>query len=122
MNKKTLKELKEKLKEERESIEEDLSKFADKDKNLQGDWDTRFPRSKEEVGGSQLEAAADEVEEYEALLPIEHNLENKLQDINIALEKIKKDKYGICEECNKKISIERLKIIPQARKCKKCNK
>jgi len=54
------------------------------------------------------------------LLPIEFSLEKKLQDINLALEKIKKGKYGTCEDCKKTISIERLKAFPSAKSCEKC--
>ena len=124
MDKKLLSELEQKLIKEKELLEKELSSFADKDKNLKGDWDTRFPyqgtEQNRETGGSALEEMADEVEEYGNLLPIEYNLELKLRDINIALEKIKKGTYGICEKCGKKISIERLKAWPEARLCQKC--
>ncbi|HDJ30363.1 MAG TPA: hypothetical protein ENF31_00090 [bacterium] len=120
MNKKILKQLEKQLKEEKAAIEAELKKFAKKDKKLEGDWDTRFPHFDGETGGAILEKAADEVEEYEALLPVEFSLEKKLQDINLALEKIKKGKYGICEKCKKPISLERLKAFPAARTCKKC--
>jgi len=40
----------------------------------------------------------------------------------LALEKIKKAKYGKCEKCKKKITEERLKIYPEARTCNKCGK
>ena len=120
MNKKILQQLKQELAKRKEATERELRTFAKEDKKLKGDWDTRFPHFNGEAGGSQLEKAADEVENYEALLPIEFNLEKKLQDVNLALEKIKKGKYGICEKCKQTISAERLKAIPEARTCKKC--
>ena len=120
MDKKLLKELKEKLEKEKSQIEEELKKFAKKDEKLKGDWDTRYPKWDGEAGSSSLETMADELEEYESLLPIEQTLELKLRDINLALEKIKKGKYGICEKCGKEIDIERLKTIPEARFCLKC--
>ena len=122
MNKKLLLELKQKLEKERAMTEEQLKRFAKKDKKLKGDWDTRFPHWGGEAGGAGLEKAADEVEEYEALLPVEYSLELKLKNINLALEKIKKDKYGMCEKCGKKIDERRLKIYPEARICLKCKK
>jgi len=122
MNKRLLQKLKQKLEYERASIEEELKKFAKKDKKLKGDWDTRFPHWDGETGGAGLEKAADEVEEYSTLLPIEYNLELKLKNIDLALEKIKKGKYGICEKCGKKIAEGRLKIYPEARFCLKCQK
>jgi len=123
MNRKLLKELKEKLEKEKISIEEQLKKFAKKDEKLKGDWDTIFPKwDGTSSGGSLLETAADEIEEYSTLLPIEYSLELKWRNINLALEKIKKGNYGICEKCGKEIDEKRLKIYPEARFCLKCKK
>lgn len=122
MNKKLLKELKEKLEERKASLEQELKKFATKDDKLKGDWDTRFPKPDGAVGGQALEDAADQVEEYVNLLPVEYNMETRLQDINLALEKIRKDNYGKCENCDKNIPEARLKVYPEARKCAKCEK
>ena len=122
MNKGLLRELKEKLEKQKVSIEAELGKFAKKDENLKGDWDTRFPKADGGIGGQVLEDAADQVEEYVNLLPIEHSMELRLQDINSALEKMKKGIYGKCEKCGKKIAEERLKVLPEARECGKCGK
>lgn len=122
MDQKTLKKLKQKLEKEKEVLEETLKSFAKKDKKLPGDWDTRFPHWNGETGGAALEKAADEVEEYSTLLPIEHSLETRFKNINLALEKIKKGKYGICEKCQKPIGIKRLKVSPEARSCLKCKR
>ena len=122
MNKKLLTELKEKLEEQRASIEAELRKFAKKDKNLKDDWDTKFPKVDGGIGGQALEDAADQVEEYVNLLPVEHNMELRIQDINSALEKIEKGNYGKCEKCGKNIDKERLKVLPEARECGKCEK
>lgn len=120
MNKQLIKQLKKTLEEEKKIVQKELQRFAQEDKKLKGDWDTRFPRFDKEMGGSSLEKAADEVEEYEALLPIEFSLEKKLQNINFALERIKKGKYGICKVCKKPITLERLKAFPAAETCKNC--
>jgi DnaK suppressor protein len=123
ITKKIIEELKAKLEREKKLLEEELKKFAEKDKKLAGDWDTRFPHfDGGEAGGAALEKAADEIEEYSTLLPIEYALETRLQNINLALEKVKHhpEKYGICENCGKKIELERLKISPEARLCLKC--
>jgi len=132
MDKRLLQELKLKLEKEKEVLERELKSFAEKDKKLKGDWDTRFPHLGDEAGGASLEKAADEVEEYSTRLPIEYTLEIKLKNVNLALEKIKKvakgellqehGKYGICEKCGKPISSKRLKISPEARFCLKCRK
>ncbi|KKL49353.1 hypothetical protein LCGC14_2316360 [marine sediment metagenome] len=120
MDKKTIEQFKERLEKEKEEAEKQLKTFADKDENVKGDWDTRFPKWNGGSGGSALETAADAVEEYSSLLPIEHNLELRLQNINNALEKIKKGQYGICEKCKKKIPDKRLEVYPEAGVCMKC--
>lgn len=122
MDKKLLRELKEKLEEQKVSIEAELGRFAKKDENLKGDWDTKFPKADGGIGGQVLEDAADQVEEYVNLLPVEHNMELRLQSIDLALEKIEKGTYGKCGNCGKNIDKERLKIYPEARKCGKCEK
>lgn len=136
MPKTFLKEIKKQLEKEKISIEKELKSFAKKDQKPKGDWDTHFPHFDGETGGAALEKAADEIEEYEARLPIEFNLEIKLKNIDLALEKIrtslsarilnashlKKDKFGICEKCGEKIPRERLKVCPEARFCLKCQK
>ena len=120
MEKKIIEKFKERLEKEKQQTEKQLKTFATKDKNTKGDWDTKFPRLNGASGSSDLETEADEVEEYNSLLPIEHNLELKLKNIDSSLEKIKKGEYGICEKCKKQIPKERLNIYPEARVCMNC--
>jgi len=122
MKKEFLKKIEDKLKKEKVSVEALLKEFAKKDKELKGDWDTIYPSFNGVSGGGILETEADEFQEYESKLDVEHILELKLRDINLALEKIKKGKYGVCENCGKKISQKRLKVSPEARLCLKCGK
>jgi len=110
------KAIKEKLEQEKSAIEKQLETFANKDPNLKGDWDSRFPKF-----DGNMEEAADEVEEYSSRLPVEFSLETRLRDISLALEKLGKGKYGQCEKCDKKIEKERLEIYPAARFCMKCS-
>ena len=44
----------------------------------------------------------------------------KLVEIDEALERIEDGTYGICEECGKRITSNRLKIMPFARLCVPC--
>lgn len=126
MNQKLLKELKKKLEKEKAQVKRELEKFAKESERRKGSWDIRFPKfNGGESGSGALEKAADEVEEYSTLLPIKYNLELKLNEINLALEKIKHPrrghlKYGICEKCGKEIEEKRLKICPETRYCLKC--
>jgi len=121
MKEELIKKFKKRLEKEREEIEKQLMEFAKK-REIPGDWETKFPHFDGESGSGALERAADEVEEYETLRSIEQSLELKLRDINLALEKIKKGNYGICEKCGKEIEIDRLEAIPEARFCKNCKR
>ena len=110
-------EIKEKLEQEKAAIEKQLETFANKDPNIKGDWDSRFPKF-----DGNLEEAADEVEEYGSRLPVEFSLETRLRDINLALEKLAQGKYGKCDNCGQDVEKERLEIHPAARFCMKCQK
>jgi RNA polymerase-binding transcription factor DksA len=45
---------------------------------------------------------------------------SELEKINIALESIERNEYGICTLCKKAIAAERLKAIPFADRCVNC--
>lgn len=111
-----LKQLKNQLQKKKEQLETQLSSFATKDPNLKDDWDTKYPR----VPEGNIEEAADEVEEYNTKLQLEFNLENQLKEVNDALDRIEKEKYGICGKCSNPIAPERLQASPEARLCSTC--
>jgi DnaK suppressor protein len=113
-----IKKLKQKLEKEKIALEKELKGFANKDKKLKHDWDTRFPNLNSD--STDLENEAAEVEEYTTLLPIEHVLEIKLKNINLALEKIKNNRYGRCEKCKKEIEERLLEAQPETKLCLKC--
>lgn len=118
MDKKLAKELNEKLELEKASITKELKSFATEDENLKHNWAAKYPNRE----NGNMEEEADEMQEYDNLVSLEHNLELKLRDVNLALEKMKKGEYGICEKCGKKIDEKRLLACPEARVCLKCKK
>lgn len=120
MKKELIQKIKQKLQKEKAFIEGQLQTFAKKDKKLKDDWDTVYPKFNGGVGSQALEDAADQVEEYSNRLPVEFSLETRLRDINSALEKIEKGKYGKCERCGKAIALARLLVHPSASACGKC--
>lgn len=119
MDKKTISELKKKLEEEQALLKKDLLKFANKDKKIADDYDTRFP----DFGGrsSSPDENANETEAYENLLAIEYALELRLKDVSEALARIKESNYGNCEICKKEIVLNRLNANPAAKTCLACN-
>lgn len=116
IDKKFIEEIKEKLEAGRNSLQKELESFAKKDDVPKGDWETKYPNRE----NGSMEEEADEMQEYDNLLSLEHSLELKLRDVNRALEKIAEGKYGICEKCGKEIGGERLKACPEARTCLRC--
>ena len=113
-------QFKKQLEEERRFLEKDLLKFADKDKKVKGDYDTRFPQIGDRSASPDEDAQ--EVTIYSNLLAIEHTLETRLQEINEALEKIDKhsEDFGLCEICKKPIELLRLKTNPASKTCINC--
>ena len=47
-------------------------------------------------------------------------LKKRQSEIVLALNKMKAGKYGICDSCRKPISKERLKLLPEAKRCMTC--
>ncbi|NTU46395.1 hypothetical protein HGA88_02105 [Candidatus Roizmanbacteria bacterium] len=48
------------------------------------------------------------------------DLQKRIQDIDMAMLKITKGRYGYCEKCNKQIPAARLALIPESRYCVDC--
>lgn len=119
-NNQNLEQIKAKLRKEKETIEQELSKIAVPNKNVPGDWQSKFPYGGGESGTASLERQADEVEEYTTRLPLERSLETKLAAINAALERVANGTYGKCGKCGKDIPLERLEIFPEAGLCVDC--
>jgi DnaK suppressor protein len=123
-NKQTLGQIEKKLREERQAVEAELLKIAVPNKDVPGDWKSKFPNDngESETIPLDLEQQADKVEEYTTRIPLEHNLEVKLALIDTAIAKIAKGTYGKCEKCGKDIPIKRMEIFPEAQFCVDCQK
>jgi DnaK suppressor protein len=63
---------------------------------------------------------AKNVLDKEILQELTDTQQSLLNLISIALEKINRGTYGICESCNKPIAVKRIKVLPWARYCIKC--
>ncbi len=116
-NKDFLEEQKGLLLVEQNKIKERLANFATESKTHEGEWASNMPDFDK---SSSLEEEADEVEEFGMRLALEQSMEEQLKAIEMALEKIKKATYGICEKCGKEIPQGRLKVYPQANFCQRC--
>jgi RNA polymerase-binding transcription factor DksA len=66
------------------------------------------------------EEKTDEVEDMSNRLGEENDLKKRLDEIELALQKIEAGDYGICESCSKNIEEEVLDIDPESVLCKSC--
>lgn len=58
--------------------------------------------------------------ERSRILILKKNLEEMLHKINLSLQKIKNNTYGVCDKCRKFINPERLQAMPAANLCISC--
>lgn len=110
-----LSSIKEVLQSKRQKIKKELEQIARKSGRNGNRYRLKFP----EYGRAEDENA-DEVAMFVDNLSMGENLKESLEGVEIALQKITSNKYGLCETCGKKIGEKRLKILPTARYCLSC--
>jgi DnaK suppressor protein len=66
--------------------------------------------------------AASDLQEQDLSLVFMENENVRLQDIEDALERLREDRFGLCEECDREIAVERLRAIPYAPLCLECQR
>lgn len=115
LSKELIEEFKNKLIEEKKRLEEELGSFAKS--TGKDEYETKF----DDMGSDEDENAS-EVEEYADNLALENNLEKQLDEVSGALKRIENGTYGICANCSKPISLERLRAYPAAQTCVDCAK
>lgn len=103
-----LQQLKEQLEKEAGELEVEI-----KDASKEPDYGS-------DTEGEMFEEEADEAEEEGVNLGIKEALMERMKDIENALEKIVRGKYGTCEKCGGEISLELLRVDPESRFCKVC--
>jgi RNA polymerase-binding protein DksA len=106
-------QFKERLLAEKNRIEAELRKIADKDS--EGDYEAKFQDL-----GREREDNASEVENYTVNLDLTDSMEKELDKIDLSLKKIENGTYGQCENCHKEISPKRLEVYPAAQNCMDC--
>ncbi len=74
------------------------------------------------TSGNHMADDATEVFEQTKNLALKHHLEKMLEQVELAMRRIEKGSYGVCEKCGGLISPERLQVIPSATLCMGCAK
>ena len=108
----TFEDLQTALQAERAALDEEL---AERGKAREtGEWDATSESEGEEPDPSD---AASNIEELVTNVPLVKELEVRYKDVKAALKKMKDGTYGICEECEEEIELDRLEANPAARTC-----
>ena len=110
MNKETLELYRKRLLKMRENILNKAKKLKEDSYNLGTD------------GIQDMADAASNTYNADILMSISDNDLTILKDIDNSLDKLSKGTYGICEECEEKISEKRLEANPVARYCITCKR
>lgn len=78
----------------------------------------------EDFGGDidHFEEEANETEGFGYKLAEARTTKDRVNEIDMALNKIREGKYGICEKCGREIEIKVLDIAPESRLCQSCKK
>lgn len=100
-----------KLEEERQKLEEGLSRVGRRNPSNPSDWELKFNDTN--AANASPDEMADKFEEMEQNLAMQTAYETRLIAVNEALERIKNGTYGKCT-CGKDIPMERLEADPAA--------
>lgn len=113
--KSTVDRFRRKLEAEKERLEAVIRDFEDEREKvrLSETSSERSPDPNTAEGGSLAF-------ELEKELSLAQNAQDLLTQVNRALERIKKRRYGICEKCGRSIPVARLDALPYTRLCVEC--
>lgn len=68
------------------------------------------------------EEEANESESFANRMAIAQTMKGRVNEIDMALNRIRLGTYGVCENCSGEISEEVLKIAPESNLCSRCKK
>ena len=107
---------KSKLTEEKKLLESELSAVGHVNPDNSADWEGE--PAKMDIQEADKNERADRIEEFETNSAIETTLENRLNEVTKALNRIEAGLFGVCEIGGEEIEHERLLANPAARTCK----
>ena len=105
-------ELRELLTKEKQRLERELVELHDSGPATEG-------RREGSPFGKREEEAA-EASEFEKRLALEKALGDLIRQVDLALQKVDRGTYGLCDLCGQPIGQERLEALPTAGLCLKC--
>lgn len=105
-----IEKIKTQLLAEKENLEKELVAYKSEDPLLDPDQNI----------SKTVDDAITVSEGHDRIVATRLELKQKLAEVKDALKKIDGGAYGICEACGEKINQERLKVLPTAKLCLKC--
>lgn len=105
----------EKIKEYQTKLEKDRAKLTEE----------LLKEKTPEDFGSDVDHGEEEANEAEGFgyrLGEAQTTKERINAIDMALNKIREGKYGICEKCGKEIKEAVLNVVPESRLCQNCKK
>ena len=103
-----LQQIKNKIKEDLISMQHEIDDLKEKTKPITPDCSLGRLTRQEMIQEQQVNEHA------------LHEAEIRVNKLNYALQKVTKDNYGICAECEEKIVFERLMLLPESTHCVAC--
>ena len=100
------------LEKEREDLSKQLTIFTSEDPFTEKNRDT----------SRNVEDNPVKFEEHERIGATTRDLKIRLKEVEKALKKLDGGNYGECENCGKKIELDRLVALPTAKYCLNCQK
>jgi len=107
---------KEKLEQELEILEKELSSVGRKNPSNLNDWEPVQPE--ENISPADENEIADTIDNYEQNTAILKDLEIRYNNVKEALQRIEEGTYGKCEINGEDIDEDRLMANPAAKTCK----
>ncbi len=121
MNQSFLDDQRAKLEAERDMVEEELASMSalDTGDHVPGERAPAFP----DYGNDSLmenSASPGEVADFGLNVDITSRLQQRIHDIDAAIERLTEGTYGVCSNCKDAIPVERLEANPSADQCIDC--
>lgn len=110
-----VREFKARLEKERGVLERELASLGTRNPSNPKDWEPSKPKGEE--ASPDRNDNADIIEAMHENNASMNELEGRLDQVMLALQKIDEGTYGICEVSGESIEIERLNANPAARTC-----
>lgn len=91
--------------------------------NLQQQLQQRLNAVQRDLRGEHATDSAEQAQQREndeVLQQLEQQLQRELLQLHLAMDRLQRGEYGVCEQCGEVIAPARLKLLPYALRCQHC--